>query len=302
MRWKPGLTTTLTAALVLLLGAAHTNASTLALTAGACAFGDCGIGIPAVVGGSGIPGATGVGSTIARQVVITDVPEFRASMSASGAINYGVFRGDASVSVNGPSNGASNGDGFGAEAQGTDTELWTITGGTGTGHLALSWTITGNDSPQVAVGGSVDAFLTMLATANGSALSTGDVTTGGVYPGLGGFGGFLTFQFGVPFTIQFTDTVQADYEVTDTSQGTIGSASANFADTAILTGAVITDAFGNPVTGALITSDAGVQFPLTPTDGTTTTPEPSSLALAMTALVAVGLGRRVMAHFRGTSV
>ena len=49
-------------------------------------------------------------------------------MSAAGAINYGVFHGAASVDVNGPPDSGTNGDG--AEVQGIDTELWTITGGT----------------------------------------------------------------------------------------------------------------------------------------------------------------------------
>jgi PEP-CTERM motif len=283
MRLKHGLALTLTAAWVLSIGTRNINAATLTISSGACAFGDCLAG----------------GSSVARQVVITDVPEFSGSMSAAGTINYGVFHGAASVDVNGPPDSGTNGDGFGAEVQGIDTELWTITGGTGTGQLALAWTITGASSPEVAVGGVTDAFLTILATANGGALSTGDVTTSGVYPGQGGIGGFLSFQFGVPFTIRFTDTVQADYSVTDDSQGTIGSAAADFSNTAILTGVTITDAFGNPVPGALITSDAGVQFPLPSSDGgSTSTPEPGSLALVMAALVAVGVARRVTAYLR----
>lgn len=76
----------------------------------------------------------------------------------------------------------------------------------------------------------------------------------------------------------------------DASLGLGGSASAGFADTSTLTGATITDVFGNPIVGASIFSDAGIQFPLTP-PVETVTPEPSSLTLVMVAMAAVGLAR-----------
>lgn len=272
-------------ALVLCLAAANAGASSLTLTAGTCADGDCGIGIPAASGGAVIPGATGIGAAVSRNFTEPGI-EFDAMMNAVGAEDYGVFRGSASVNVFGVADSASAGDGYGVEVEGTDTEKWTITGGTGAGYLDLSWTIHGSGSlPAAEVGGTASAFLFILASANGFTQATGDVVASGVYTGQGSL---IPFQFGVPFTITFTNNVEANFGVIDTSQGLAGSASASFADTSTLTGATITDAFGNPITGAIIMSDAGIEFPLTP-PVETATPEPSSLALVLMVIAAAGL-------------
>src|SRR5579872_1159697 len=270
---------------ILLLGGINARASTLVLDAVACVDGSCFAGSPAASAGDVIPGATGVGAGVTRHQTEPGAI-FDAFMNAVGAEDYGVFRASASVNVFGEANSASYGEGYGAAVQGTDTQQWTITGGTGSGYLTLAWTISGSGSqPAAEVGGNASAFLSILASANGSSEGTGDVVTSGVYPGLGGR---IPFQFGVPFAITFFNDVEATFAVIDTSQGLNGSASASFADTATLTGATITDQFGNPIPGAQIMSDAGLQFPLNPP---VETPEPGSLVLVLSALAAAGLTR-----------
>ncbi|HTR38378.1 MAG TPA: PEP-CTERM sorting domain-containing protein [Bryobacteraceae bacterium] len=275
-------------AFVLFLGAAPARASTLTLGAVACVDGSCLTGTPAASGGDVIPGATGIGVGVVRHQTEPGV-DFDAFMNAIGAENYGVFRAGASASVSGEANSASPGEGYGAAVTGTDVEEWTITGGTGTAYLDLAWTISGSGSrPAAELGGTASAFLSILASANGESQGTGDVTTSGVYAGLGSL---IPFQFDVPFTITFNNEVSAGFTVTDASLGLNGSASAGFTDTSTLTGATITDALGNPITGATILSDAGIEFPLTP-PVETATPEPSSLTLVILAIAAAGLVQR----------
>lgn len=273
--------------LILLLGASNLGAETLVLGAVACFDDSCGAGTPAASGGAVIPGATGIGVGLTRHVnepgVIFDV-----FMNAVGAEDYGVFRASASVNAFGEANSAQSGESFGAAVEGTDTEQWTITGGTGAGFLELAWTISGSGSrPAAELGGTASAFLLILATANGESQSI-DVTAPGVYQGAGSL---IPFQFNVPFTITFNNEVSAGFGVTDTSQGLNGSASASFSDTSTLTGVTITDILGNPVSGAKIMSDAGIQFPLTP-PVETATPEPRSLPLVLAAMASAGLARR----------
>ena len=274
-------------AFILVLGTQTVRADMLILGAVACVDGSCLSGTRSASGGDVIPGATGIGVGVTRNQTEPGVT-FDASLGAQGAEDYGIFRATASVNVFGEANSASYGESYGAGVQGTDTEQWTITGGTGSGYLLLSWTISGSGSqPAAVLGGETDAFLSVLASANGFSEGTGQVTTPGVYPGLGDL---IAFQFGTPFTIIFNNSVSAGFTVIDASQGLAGSASAGFSDTSTLTGVTITDSLGNPVSGATIISDTGIHFPLTPPDEVAT-PEPSSLMLVLMVMAAAGLIR-----------
>jgi len=272
---------------MLILGGANARAATLTLGAIACAEGGCLEGIPAASGGDVIPGATGIGEGVTRHLTEPGAL-FDAFMGAAGAEDFGVFHASASVNVFGEAHSASYGEGYGAAVVGTDTEVWTITGGTGSAFLELSWTINGSGSqPAAVVGGETEAFLSILASANGCAQTTGHVTTSGVYSAVGCL---IPFQFNVPFTIVFDNEVSAGFTVIDSSLGLNGSASASFADTSTVTGAAITDTLGNPIPGTSIVSDAGIQFPLAP-PVESPTPEPGSFILVTIAMVAAGMAR-----------
>jgi len=270
------------------------SADTLTVASGTCFDGDCGPGSPPSGAGGIFPGATGIGSGATRHISDplpgTTGPALNVFMSASATEDFGIFRGDASMNAFGDSFGALAGDGWAASAGGTDTETWTITGGTGTGHVTLSWTVTGSASPLTTadVGGVSSTNFFVNAEVNGFTESTGNVTKSGVYS----FGDPLPFQFNVPFTIVFTNQVAASFNVTDGSKGIIGSATADFSDTSTLTGALITDAFGNPVPDAIITSDAGIRFPLTP-PVESAVPEPGSLLSVLVGMGGLWIGARL---------
>src|SRR5579863_5801893 len=268
-------------------------AGTLTIASGTCIDGACGPGSPAS-GAEGIfPGATGIGSG-ATGHVSQPPPGFPGApltvfMSAAAAEDFGVFRGNAGLNAFGDPFSALPGDGWSAAGGGTDTETWTITGGTGTGHLTLSWTVTGSASPNISadVGGFSSTNFFVNAEVNGFTETTGNVTKSGTYR----FGAPFTFQFNDPFTIVFTYQVGVSVNGTDGSKGIEGSATSNFSDTSTLTGALVTDASGNPVPNAIITSDAGIQFPLTP-PVETATPEPASFSSTLAGMGAIWIVAR----------
>jgi hypothetical protein len=155
------------------------------------------------------------------------------------------------------------------------------------GQLFINYTLDGSITASAA-----DSAYAMVYTAVGSSLeqqytAVYSTSTSGLFSVPKTF----TFTYGTPFGLLFilnatTGTVTPVYGsgccgYYRTGVGT-GTANVDFLDTLILSGLMVTDSSGNPVSGDTFTSASGTQYTA---NGVVGTPEPSSMLLLLSGIL-----------------
>jgi hypothetical protein len=105
------------------------------------------------------------------------------------------------------------------------------------------------------------------------------------------FTSFIPFTFGSPFYIGVTVNTEAWVGTIGAGGVEVGFAESDFSHTGVFGPAIVFDQFGNPVTGATVTSDSGYDY-LSPSGAVTAAPEPGTLAPFALASIALAALRR----------
>jgi hypothetical protein len=212
--------------------------------------------------------------------------------------DYGIFGGDAFVSVNNRFPSGLSSEGWESRATGVSEDTWTITGGVGQGRLTLGFSVSGSASSSGSfpvVGGSFSADAHMginifTDSLDHSVETTGPIYQAGVYQA-DRIPGALQFTFGVPFSVQITSFVSASTGYEGNLPSFAGIAQASFGHTATLSSVVVTDIFGDPISGTHVTASSGTIYPLIPRDESSSVPEPGSLMIMLSgAIILAGCG------------
>jgi hypothetical protein len=175
----------------------------------------------------------------------------------SSAADYGVLRALAISSVSGPQNGSVAVDG----RAGFIDSLSVAGPGTGV-FLKLTATILGTGQGGVVSGGSgssatyfAGGVVTLKAYAGASQCAAGYVT--------GGSSCTILVPVNASGVVDVSMDLQAQTAYS-TGSAAFGSATANFYDGGLLSGAVVTDASGNPLAGYSISAASGTSYPVHP--------------------------------------
>jgi hypothetical protein len=168
---------------------------------------------------------------------------------------YGVLKGQSSISLSGDDSLGPYPTFASSGARGGYMDTLTIGGGSGAGTMLLNFTVTGTSTQTSGQSGRPQFE---LVPAPGGVL---DYTDEVAY--LVGTNGVATISF--PFTFGVPTTNEIDfYALSQIYDWTAGaSASANYADTAILSGIVIEDSTGTPLQQFTIQSASGAPYTAT---------------------------------------
>jgi len=230
-----------------------------------------------------IPGGSGVGSGLDAARTF---PTFNYGVHVAVLQDYGVFRGEASVSA-GRTNPGADFEFWQLFGEGQFKETLTIPAPAGVangsvGNLMLGWDITG--AIRASDGGSASLSISARTSAPLPNSSSN-------IPAFFGSGHYelassIPFFFGTPFELTVDSSVFAgigyDYRFTTPSLQFSATAEAGFLHTAVLSTAAVSDAAGTPVPDFTITTASGRAFPVA-------VPEPGTLALACWAPLLVGI-------------
>lgn len=254
---------------------------------------NCVVGDKTGSGGAIIPGGSGAGSGVNAPY---KQDNYGGDFAAYAVVlqDYGVFKGAAYVEAHDPSPSIFGGTYF-ARAVGTAVDTMTITGGSGTGSLQMTWTVTGGTVASSHASASMGISVSSSGAA-GSGLdgfgSTGPIYGGGTYSLTNG----LPFVFGSPLTLTTSSTVNANagYDRYNPPATFSGTATASFDHTAILTGIEAFDQYGDPIKNLSITSESGTHYPIA---NVAAVPLPAAawlLISGLSGLTLTSLRRRIM--------
>jgi hypothetical protein len=160
------------------------------------------------------------------------------------------------------------------------------------GFMNVGYTLDGTIS-ETGTAGAFSNVSIMSTQLNGTQLP-GDLTYEATYTDSTS-GSFLTpgftFVYGRPFELSLDlDAVTGTVSPNEIFRGLgTGTASADFFNTLVLSGLIVTDSNGNPVEGVTFSSASGTQYTV---DGVAPVPEPSSIALLLVGLT-TGVVRRI---------
>lgn len=209
--------------------------------------------------------------------------------------DYGILKAGGTSSISIASNSPNTTDYSSSFGNSYFQDVWTITGGTGTGTLDLQFALDGSYNTGQVNTGTIFGF--SLINFDNFAASSGASITPLISSGSGTFSTNVSlttpFTFGTP--LHFRVNLQAGSDIYDL--GTNGlTSSLNLSNTAQMNAIVVKDSSGNVIPFDLTTGSGGTLFSqLAPGTSSSAVPEPGTIFLLGVGLIGLGFARRKQA-------